>query len=303
MICLSYNQSPLDIKKPNLQVKIKELPSTYWSYGFQKKCIEWNQLHRMVNSDYRVYSAGIFEGGHRKNDNWKGSNIIILDVDNDGNEESMSLNKAKEFFSGMKCIITTTKSHQVGKNGLPPADRYRVVIALKNKILCTQKEYSNTMKMLLHNMFPFADKKCSDPARFYFGAYNSEYHYFDGEMFDFDRYASIEKEVQKAKTSIQKVKTEKYDGENIIEQFNSNTNIHHLLQRYGYVQKGKRYISPNSSSGMAGVVVFEDGDKDTVYSHHNSDGFETALDAFGLFATIEHNGNLSSAYRSLRETA
>lgn len=302
MICLSYREVPLS--EGAYPKKMKERPSAEWTYGLNHKYTEWDKLHYVVNSDYRVYSAGNYEGGHRAKKNYKsGQNIIILDVDNDGKEEYLSLKDAYELFKKYKCLITTTKSHQKGKDGLPPEDRYRVIIKLSKNITCTADEYAKTMASIHDTFFKFADKKCKDAARFYFGYADAEYKYFDGEEFDFELMHKRMKATEEARQTIKKATIKKaYDGEDVISKFNDNTNIETLLSNYGYIKKGNRFVSPHSSSGMAGVVLLdgEDG-KQRAYSHHNSDGWEdAAIDAFGLYAIIEHSGNLSSAVKGLK---
>ena len=73
--------------------------------------------------------------------------------------------------------------------------------------------------------------------------------------------------------------------------------MHTLLVQYGYKPTSRnRYLSPNSSSGLAGVKLFDDG---RAYSHHASDPFDSAhsFDAFELYLQYEHQGNVSKAVR------
>lgn len=87
------------------------------------------------------------------------------------------------------------------------------------------------------------------------------------------------------------------DRTSVIEAFNNANSINDLLVQYGYKPAGRdRYLSPNSSSGLAGVNVFEDG---TAYSHHASDPFDSAhaFDAFELWCHYEHMGDVSKAVK------
>lgn len=92
------------------------------------------------------------------------------------------------------------------------------------------------------------------------------------------------------------------DRASVIDGFNAANDIHATLEKYGYRRCGKanRYLSPNSKSGLAGVVVF-DGDR--AYSHHASDPFDSAhtFDAFDLFAQYEHGGDVLKAVREAGE--
>ncbi len=73
--------------------------------------------------------------------------------------------------------------------------------------------------------------------------------------------------------------------------------MHSLLVQYGYKQTAKdRFLSPNSTSKLAGVKVFDDG---RAFSHHASDPFssEHSFDCFELWCQYEFQGNVTKAVR------
>jgi len=86
----------------------------------------------------------------------------------------------------------------------------------------------------------------------------------------------------------------------VIDSYNASVTITDALESAGYRQIGKRWLSPNSSTGIPGVVVFDDG---RAYSHHASDPFDPAhaFDAFDVFAHYQHFGNFSAAVRAAGE--
>ena len=89
----------------------------------------------------------------------------------------------------------------------------------------------------------------------------------------------------------------KGDGTSVIDAFNDSHDMHSLLVQYGYKQTARdRYLSPNSTSKLAGVKLFEDG---RAYSHHASDPFDSAhsFDAFELWCQYEHMGNVTKAVK------
>ena len=89
----------------------------------------------------------------------------------------------------------------------------------------------------------------------------------------------------------------KGDGTSVIDAFNEAHDMHSLLKQYGYKQTAKdRYLSPNSTSKLAGVKVFDDG---RAYSHHASDPFDSAhsFDCFELWCQYEHMGNVTKAVK------
>ena len=70
------------------------------------------------------------------------------------------------------------------------------------------------------------------------------------------------------------------ESTSVIDAYNKAYPIDKLLIKHGYKAVTKdRLLSPNSSSGLAGVKIFDDG---KAYSHHASDPFDSAhsFDAF-----------------------
>jgi hypothetical protein len=92
-------------------------------------------------------------------------------------------------------------------------------------------------------------------------------------------------------------------SDDIIGAFNQSNNIETLLTRYGYKRTaGGRYLSPYSTTGLAGVVVFPSENR--IFSHHGSDPFDTShsLDAFDLYCHFDHGGDVTSAVRAASES-
>ena len=90
------------------------------------------------------------------------------------------------------------------------------------------------------------------------------------------------------------------DGQSVIAAYNEAVPIGEALAAAGYRQIGTRWLSPNSTSKIPGVVVFDDG---RAYSHHASDPFDPAhtFDAFDVFCTYDHLGNASAAVKAASE--
>jgi len=89
----------------------------------------------------------------------------------------------------------------------------------------------------------------------------------------------------------------KGDSTSVIDAYNEANDMHSLLIQYGYKQTSRgRYLSPNSTSKLAGVKLFDDG---RAYSHHASDPFDSAhtFDAFELYLQYEHMGNVTNAVK------
>jgi hypothetical protein len=90
------------------------------------------------------------------------------------------------------------------------------------------------------------------------------------------------------------------EGGDVIGKFNGAFSPIDVLERNGYKLKGKRWLCPSSSTKIPGVVLFEDGDKPLIYSHHGSCPLndEHAHDAFSVLCLLEHNGDISKAIRA-----
>lgn len=93
------------------------------------------------------------------------------------------------------------------------------------------------------------------------------------------------------------------DGVSVIDEFNKAHNIHESLERYGYTKRGKRYLSPHSSTGLAGVTVFDDN---RCFIHHASDPLSSAdsnqpVNPFDLYCYYDHNGDVSKAVKAAVE--
>lgn len=90
-------------------------------------------------------------------------------------------------------------------------------------------------------------------------------------------------------------------GSSVIDKFNDAHSVEMMLEQYNYKRtRGGRYLSPFSSSGLAGVHIFREDNR--AFSHHASEPFDTAhgIDPFFLFQHFEHSNDL---HRAVREAA
>lgn len=84
----------------------------------------------------------------------------------------------------------------------------------------------------------------------------------------------------------------------VISAFNASYEIGALLEHRGYKPRGRsRWLSPHSSSGMAGIVLLDDG---RLFCHHPNDPLHSAYtrDAFDVWTVLEHGGDQRSAVRA-----
>ena len=87
-------------------------------------------------------------------------------------------------------------------------------------------------------------------------------------------------------------------GEGVISAFNRKFDIRTILERNKYERQGNRYLAPDSTTGEAGVYIFEDTGR--CYSHHGSDPLNDghSHDPFSVFCILEHGGDVRAAVKA-----
>jgi len=90
------------------------------------------------------------------------------------------------------------------------------------------------------------------------------------------------------------------DQPSVIDAFNRATDIEMLLQRHGYIKRGRKWLAPQSSTGLPGVSVVDEQGEQRLYSHHGSDPLANGHmnDAFEVFCILEHNGEAVAAIKA-----
>ena len=90
------------------------------------------------------------------------------------------------------------------------------------------------------------------------------------------------------------------DGPTPIDEHLARVPLTQALEQYGYKRKGKRWLSPHSTTGLPGVIV----DTDRCWICHASDPLcseDTGkpVNAFDLYCYYEHGGDVSAAVKQL----
>jgi putative DNA primase/helicase len=82
----------------------------------------------------------------------------------------------------------------------------------------------------------------------------------------------------------------------VIGTFNETYDLTAILERNGYERRGNRFLAPDSTTGLPGVHVFENG---RCYSHHANDPLNDghSHDAFDVFQILEHGGEVKTAVK------
>jgi hypothetical protein len=141
----------------------KPLPERKQGYAKGFKVADIDDLERLGRgiSQY-VWSPCVWKDGRRLQDNFIGADWAALDFDSG----EMTLAEAQSRFCDMMHIIGTTKSHQIGKGGHSPCDRFRVLLRFDKRIT-DLRVYRWAMHRLL-DAYPEADSACKDGARFFY---------------------------------------------------------------------------------------------------------------------------------------
>ena len=95
----------------------------------------------------------------------------------------------------------------------------------------------------------------------------------------------------------------KVSGDSIIELVNQAYTVESILESNGFNRIGRRWLHPDSTSGMPGVIILNDGGRDYYYSHHSpqtdllADGHRH--DAFDLLVHWQFDGDVRQAIKDL----
>lgn len=125
---------------------------------YVQEVYSFEQLKRLVFSN-RLWSPIIWNDGHNKRTNFLGAYYLCLDLD-DGciGLDAIRIELAERGWGG---LLYTTMSHQKEKNGLPPCDRFRVVVRFSEPIFDLAVYEYNTKKWINHFS---ADRACGSGA-------------------------------------------------------------------------------------------------------------------------------------------
>ena len=204
---------------------------------------------------------------------------------------------------GLAGVLHTSHTHEApaaGGGTLGP--RYRLVLNPSRAILPAEIKPLGLAVVALLGLQDCTDTGCLEPARLFFmprypveRAHLAQSAVIDGEVLDVDAILS------QAKRSAEPPQRKPGPaGVSVIDTFNAQADIGHLLEQYGYVPKGRnRWMWQGSTSGLAGVVLMADTGR--VYSHHESGDplhSDHSHDAFSVWCILAHGGNYAAAVKA-----
>lgn len=163
--------------------------------------MEWFDLPYVLGGRCQ-WCAAHFKDQHRSIDGWiSGQNILVFDFD-------IFTGDMKQYFSQFFCLVGTTKSHMVEKNGVK-SPRYRAIFPV-DPLDITPQEYSLLYKKMAYLMG--ADPSCADVARKWSpnNLENFEYWFFVGDKIKWKATLrkAIAEEAERAKEELKQSKRE-----------------------------------------------------------------------------------------------
>ncbi len=114
-----------------------------------------------------AWSPGVFMNDYRTNENFLHCDVFALDFD--GGVTVVEIKKRLDKLN-IDYSITLTRHHNLQKKENVASERFRLVMPLEKRIE-SKIDYEKFWSML-HRVFPEADNKCKDPARFFFASIN-----------------------------------------------------------------------------------------------------------------------------------
>ncbi|MBY7995804.1 DUF3987 domain-containing protein [Vibrio fluvialis] len=89
-----------------------------------------------------------------------------------------------------------------------------------------------------------------------------------------------------------------------IDAFNQANDWHSLLSQYGFKKRGKKWLHPDSTSGIAGVFIsYRDDQAGRYVSSHSSDPLSGySRDKFDLYCQFEHGGDFEAALKQVGDS-
>lgn len=176
--------------------------------GFIRKVGTFKGLaEKIINAEFR-YSAGTFRNDYINDANYlQEQNLFIIDIDND-----LTLEDAKNLFSGMTYLIATTRTHQKEKKGIV-CDRFRIILPTMSTFHLSPAVYSEMYMNVINSLgIEEADTQCRNASRWYYGNPDGQYWYNEGELLDIRTFIPDSSEHKEASGSVNKYETSSYDA-------------------------------------------------------------------------------------------
>lgn len=144
--------------------------------------VEVTDAESLEKAVSRDYVCAEYENSYRSNQNFRGSDCLSVECDNDHSDNPADWKTPDDIadvFPGVEFAVHYSRNHMKVKNGRAPRPKFHAFFAIDP--VTDADEYAN-LKKLLHAIFPYFDTKAMDAARFYFGTSEPQVEMFDGFM-------------------------------------------------------------------------------------------------------------------------
>ncbi|ELV08589.1 Hypothetical protein F387_01190 [Wohlfahrtiimonas chitiniclastica SH04] len=276
-----------------------------------QKFIDWDALASLVGSPLNMakdkaplITPHNANGKTKDYANKAAYHIIVIDFDDVSYTVNEGIKKIEALYQGAFLYFTTASHLQAGKG-----NRFKVIIPINRPL--NVEEYtslSNGVALLFDS-----DLAQARPTQGFYAPNTLDRANYQGDLITGNgshlnddcelfkqairRYKQlINTQTEKAIKSLPKPHTYKGSNNGIIDLINQSYDIESLLQSNGYIKRGKCWLAPNSTSGMAGVHII-DGKR--VYSHHSNDPLSAAkhdnhsLDVADVLCALHYHGDFS----------
>ena len=125
------------------------------------------ELQQAVRFDH---VCAVYKKNYRSIENFLGSNVLVMDIDNDHTEEPgewITFEKLEDLFGDMNYAVVPSRHHMLPKDSYGPRPRMHIYFEIAET---TDPEYYAGLKEALQRKYPFFDDNAQDAARFIFGS-------------------------------------------------------------------------------------------------------------------------------------
>ncbi len=205
-----------------------------------KNCVYPNRVEITSGDELKAavkfdHVCGEFDKNYRSISNFKKSNVIVMDCDNDHSENSedwITFDKLEEFFDDISYAAAPSRHHMIAKNGKAARPKFHVYFAIEET---ADPNHYAAVKRAIQKAYPFFDDNALDAARFIFGADTGEVIWHEGWL-------TIDEEVGEAVQEPEE-EQETYSGGSILQGSRNKTLSHfagRALKRFGDSDKAKQ---------------------------------------------------------------
>lgn len=234
-----------------------------------------------------------------------------IDIDHDGKPLVETVERVKAL--GVTAVVHSTASAHRMKSGVLQGDRWRVIIPISRPMGC--EEWLSTQTALAR-LLGGGEEACrvQQPIFLPTNPDNGFYAYeiIDAAQLDPDNLPvslqatidamAAETRQEEIARSAPVARRGRVEGDSIIDKANAAYRLEDVLRSAGYKECGRRWLHPNSTSGIPGVIVLSDG---FYFSHHSqstdplADGHRH--DAFDLLLHLQYGGDQRRAIKELAD--